>query len=148
MRLDRRERGGLGHTGAGVPIHLHVDEGQGLAEAIFEGRVVEADVDEALDVYLAPEYAELPLGLFDFTGITELDLTTEVIRRVATRIGEAVDPGLKYGKVAIVAVGDEFSDLARTYQILRDPSPVEVKVFEQRRDALRWLGLPLGDDPE
>ncbi len=131
-----------------MPIHLHVDEALGLAEMIFEGRVTEADVEEVLDAYLAPEYAELPLGIFDFGGVTETDLTNEVIGSAVARIAEVVDPGLKRGKVAIVAVDEDFFGLARTYQLLRDPSPVEVKVFGRRRDALRWLGLPLGDDPE
>lgn len=136
------------HNGRGVPIHLHVDEALGLAEASFEGRVAEADVGQAIDAYLAPEYAELPLGLFDFGGITELDLTSEALERVVGRISAAVDPGLKYGKVAVVAAREDHSDLARAYQVLRDPSPVEVKVFARRRDALRWLGLPLGNEPE
>jgi len=124
-----------------------VDEGLGLAEAIFEGRVTDAEISEAIDAYLAPGYAELPLGLFDFGGVSEAEVTTEVIRRAAARIAEVVDPGLKHGKLAIVAVRDELFGLARMYQILRDRSPVEVKVFGRRRDALRWLGLPLGNGP-
>ncbi len=125
-----------------MAIRPRIDEERGLVELVFEGDISEQDLSDAIEKYVTEEYATLPLGLIDLTGVVSNDVPSELVRIAALRAAEAVDPKLPRGRLAIVATQDEMFGLARMYQILRDDSPVEVLVFRERGDALRWLGLP------
>jgi hypothetical protein len=129
-----------------VTIRLRVDEAHGLVEVIFEGNISEQELADAIEKYMTEEYATLPLGLIDLTGVVSNEVPSGLVRTAAVRASQTVDDSLARGRLAIVASQNEMFGLARMYQILRDDSPVEVHVFRERGDAARWLGLPPADD--
>jgi hypothetical protein len=52
-----------------------------------------------------------------------------------------VDPRVGESRLAIVAPRDELFGLGRMYEFLRGDSPVDVRVFRERKEAELWLGL-------
>lgn len=128
-----------------MPIHVRVDEAQALVEVEFAGELTDSDFIETVTRYLREPFTTLPLGLFDLSGVTVMDVASASIREVARRAAEHVDSSLEEGKVAIVAPRDFLFGMARMYEILRDGSPVEVRVFRERGEAESWLGLTRRD---
>ena len=81
---------------------------------------------------------ELLVGLGD---VSVLDVSTDSVHEAVGRVREHVDSKLEEGKLAIIAPRDLLFGMARMYEILRDGSPVEVRVFRDRDEARSWLGL-------
>jgi hypothetical protein len=131
------------NRGTDVPVRTRIDRERGLIEIVFDGVVTAAEIEELLSAQVdAPEGgALLPLGLFDTTAMSRADFPTDLLWRMTKRLSESVDPRLSAGKVAVVATRPEAFGLSRIYQSLRDQSPVEVRVFRERAEAERWLGL-------
>ena len=127
-----------------MPIHIRAAAELGLFLIAFEG-VVDLEEFKRRVAPLAerPELALMPLALLDMTAAEKAVGPSEIVRALAGRAAENVDPSIAAGaKMALVADSDEFFGLGRMYEMLRDPSPVEVRVFRDRGDAEEWLGLP------
>jgi hypothetical protein len=124
-----------------MTIQVHVDESRQLVEVVFAGQVTDSEFADTMNRYLQEPFATLPLGLFDLTDIASLDVAAESIRDAARRVAQHVDSRLEQGKLAIVAPRDLLFGMARMYEMLRDESPVEVRVFRERNEAESWLGL-------
>lgn len=130
-----------------MPIRVNIDEVRGLIEMVFTGEVTTAELIETMDRYIPSSSALLPLGLFDASGVTVTDLSAEVLREMARRASAYIDSRVTHGKLAIVATGEVSTALGRIYEILRRQSPVEVRVFEERRAADSWLRI-MDEDSE
>lgn len=124
-----------------MPIQVRVDETRELVELVFAGEVTNSELVETLDRYLLEPFSTFPLGLFDLSGVTDMKVSADTVRAVARRAAQHVDSRLEEGKLAIVAPRDLLFGMARMYGILRDDSPVEVRVFRERDEAESWLGL-------
>lgn len=124
-----------------MPIEAKVDERWGLVEIVIAGEVTESELAGAADRYFSESWAALPLGLLDLREVVATDVSASLIREAATRAASQVDPHLESGKFAIVAPRDFLFGMARMYEILRSDSPVEVRVFRDRQEALLWLGI-------
>ena len=124
-----------------MPIRVSVDETRGLAEMVFEGELTKSELLETMDRYVREPYSSMPLGLFDLSDVTFMDVSGDSVRAVARRVAQQVDSRLEEGKLAIVAPRDLLFGMARMYAILRADSPVEVQVFRGRDEAETWLGI-------
>jgi hypothetical protein len=128
-----------------MPIQAKVDERRGFVEIVLAGEVTESELAGAIERYFSESWAVLPLGLLDLCGVAATDVSAGLIREAVSRAEKYVDPLLESGKFAIVAPLDFLFGMARMYEILRSDSPVEVRVFRERQEALRWLGITEGD---
>jgi hypothetical protein len=124
-----------------MSIRVRVDETRELLEMVFAGEVTNSEFLEAMNRYIVEPCAVLPLGLFDLSDVTILGVAAESVRDAARQVAQHVDPRLGEGKLAIVAPTDVLFGMARMYEILRDDSPIEVRVFRERDEAESWLGL-------
>jgi hypothetical protein len=129
-----------------MPIEAKVDERRGFVEIVFAGEVTESELAAALESFYAESWSTFPLGLLDLCAVAATDVSAGLIREAVGRAEKHVDPRLASGKFAIVAPLDFLFGMARMYEILRSDSPVEVRVFRERREALLWLGIA-EDDP-
>jgi hypothetical protein len=87
-----------------------------------------------------PAFAPDLHQLFDLTEVTEVALTSEGIRLLASR-----DPfGAGAKRALVVAPGAmEMFGMMRMFQILTDEHPDELRVqFDHIGEARSWLGLP------
>jgi hypothetical protein len=130
-----------------MPIEAKVDEGRGLVEIVVAGEVTESELSEAVDRYFSESWSALPLGLLDLREVVTADISTPLVREAAIRAEHRVDPRVGKGKFAIIAARDFLFGMARMYEILRDDSPVEVRVFRDRHEAELWLGSADDDPP-
>jgi hypothetical protein len=124
-----------------MSIKVNVDESRELVEIVFAGEVTKSEFIELMDRYFREPSSAFPLGLFDLSDVTGVDVAAESVRDAARRAGEYVDSRLDGGKLAIVAPRDLLFGMARMYEILRGDSPVEVRVFREREEAESWLGI-------
>lgn len=130
-----------------MSIEAKVDERRGLVEIVIAGEVNESELSAAFDRYFSESWSALPLGLLDLRDLVATDMSAPLIREVARRVGNDVDPRLDSGKFAIIAARDYLFGMARMYEILRSDSPVEVRVFRDRPEALQWLGIADNETP-
>jgi len=75
--------------------------------------------------------------LFDARGVTSVELTGACVREIASirMFGE--------GSRRAFATGTDVAfGLTRMFEMLRDDSPDEIRIFRNIDDARRWLGLP------
>jgi hypothetical protein len=124
-----------------MSIKVNVDESRELVEIVFAGEVTKSEFIELMDRYFREPSSAFPLGPFDLSDVTGVDVAAESVRDAARRAGEYVDSRLDGGKLAIVAPRDLLFGMARMYEILRGDSPVEVRVFREREEAESWLGI-------
>jgi len=126
-----------------MPIRVRTSSQLGLVAVIFEGVVTADEVQRELTPLLDdPRYALLPLALFDVTGATRFEGSTDVLRDGARRAAVAIDTLVQPGaRTAIAASRDEFFGFGRMYEMLRDGSPGEFHVFRSLEEAEKWLGL-------
>jgi len=124
-----------------MPIRVSVDETRGLVEMAVAGELTKSELVKTMDRYFREPYSTLPLGLFDLSDVTFMDISGDSVRDAARRAAQHVDSRLEGGKLAIVAPRDVLFGMARMYEILRADSPVEVQVFRGRDEAESWLGI-------
>lgn len=127
-----------------MSIRVRADRALGLVVVTVEGLVTAADLAErAAPLLEDPAIAVMPTALFDMSGAAKADAPSDVLRDQAREASQRLDPSLGAGaKTAFVATRDEFYGLARMYEMLRSESPREFRVFRDRGEAERWLGLP------
>ena len=127
-----------------MPLQIRASTELGFILIEFDGVV---DLEEfsrrAAPLAQRPELTLMPLAMADTSAAEEASGPSEIIRALAAQAVATVDEEVASGsKLALVAQSDELFGLGRMYQTLRDPSPVEVRVFRERSEAEVWLGLP------
>ena len=127
-----------------MPIQIRASAELGFILIAFEGVVDLAEFGRrAAPLSERAEFALLPLAMVDTTRAEQASGPSEIIRALAGQVAANVDTEIGPGaKLALVAPQDELFGLGRMYQMLRDSSPVEVRVFRERSEAEEWLGLP------
>ena len=107
----------------------------------FSGEVSELELlDVARKLSSDPSIPPGHRELVDLSGVLVTDVTSLALRRVAQIYAEA-DKRPEDSRVAIVAPADLFYGLSRMYEAFREPSPLEIQVFRELREARAWLGL-------
>jgi hypothetical protein len=124
-----------------MPIQVNADESRELVEIVFTGEVTGSEFAELMEKYFHEPSSALPLGLFDLSDVTIVDVAAGSVREAARRAEQYVDSRLEGGKLAIIAPRDLLFGMARMYEILRGDSPVEVRVFRERDEAESWLEI-------
>jgi hypothetical protein len=78
----------------------------------------------------------------DTVGADAVDLNSDYIRRVSLyrRRFYGNRPAIK---TAILATDSTMADYGRLHASLTQGSPIEVRVFQDRKEAAQWLGVPL-----
>lgn len=126
-----------------MPIRVRASSELGLVTVDFEGVVTTDEFEQLLPLLDDPVYNQMSMTIVDTTAAVRSDAPSSVIYDAASRAAENVDRHIGAGaRLALVAENPEFFGLGRMYQILRDPSPVEVSIFGTADEAERWLGLP------
>jgi hypothetical protein len=79
---------------------------------------------------------------FDTVGADAIDLNSDYIRRVSLyrRRVYGNRPAIK---TAILATDSTMADYGRLHASLTQGSPINVRVFPDRKEAAQWLGVPL-----
>ena len=124
-----------------MPIEHRYDPALRTLFLEFSGEVSEIELLDvarklASDPSIPPGHREL----VDLSGVLVTDVTSLALRRVAQIYAEA-DKRPEDSRVAIVAPADLFYGLSRMYEAFREPSPLEIQVFRELREARAWLGL-------
>ena len=78
----------------------------------------------------------------DTAAAGAIDLNLEYIRRVSLyrRRVYGNRPAIK---TAILATDSTMADYGRLHASLTQGSPIDVRVFQDRKEAARWLGVPV-----
>ena len=78
----------------------------------------------------------------DTAAAGAIDLNLEYIRRVSLyrRRFYGNRPAIK---TAILATDSTMADYGRLHASLTQGSPIDVRVFQDRKEAARWLGVPV-----
>ena len=83
-----------------------------------------------------PRFAQHFRQLADLRDVTDLQVTASTIREMVR-----LNPFGAGSRRALVVTSDVVFGMARMYQILRDESPDEFRIFRKVDGALQWLGL-------
>lgn len=128
-------------------IRVHSSAQLGLVVVVFEGFIESDEFANGLTPLIGgAEFRLLPKALVDATRAEGTSVESALVHNAALKARADVDPHLSDSdsKLAIVATRDEFFGLGRMYEMLRDESSMEVRVFRQLDEAERWLELPKG----
>jgi hypothetical protein len=119
-----------------LPIEYTIRDGvlQGRASGVLDDDTLLAYVHQ---VMADPAYGEAAADLFDTRAVTDMRLTAEGIRGVATIIRQS---GLSSKRVAVVADSSAMFGMARMFEMFRDD--IDVAVFRDVDAALEWIRAP------
>jgi len=79
---------------------------------------------------------------FDTFGADEVDLNFEYMIRISL-YRRCVYAGRPPIKSAILATDSTVIHYARLHAVLTQGSPINVRVFQDRKEAAQWLGVPI-----
>ena len=119
-----------------MPVMYHIDSERHLVRGLATGVVTFAELVD----HLMEEENDDALGLaevIDARGATT-DLTSEQVRTLVSMTDALVRKG-RFGALAIVTDNDVAFGMARMYEILAEPLPIEFGVFRTLGDAIAWL---------
>lgn len=94
--------------------------------------------DATAEILQHSERQPLQYAVWDFTGVTAVDIATDDVIRIA-------DEDKRYGQhapgfpVAVVTSRSALYGLVRMYQVLVDKSLFPAKIIHTRREAIEWL---------
>ena len=119
-----------------MPVTFEIDQAHHTVRTMASGLVT---YDE-LAQHLAEEARDDALGfaeVFDARGATT-DITTSQVRLLVARTDALLRQG-HLGALAIVTDSNFTFGMARMYQILSEPLPVQIGVFRTLDEATAWL---------
>jgi hypothetical protein len=125
-----------------VNIVVDFDAKNNVLRASLEGRMTGALL---LELYAgATKYIESHppcRGILDFSGVTEFEVSSEAIKKVA-----ASPPALPAGYMRVLVIPQIFIyGLARMFQILGEKSRPELQVVRTMDEAYHLLGIEFPD---
>lgn len=122
-----------------MPFRITVDTVAGRIDTTLSGAIGKADLFSYYEALHRTEGFEPTLNEFiDLEGVTQVDLSSEDLKDFSshtapnTRQGRAV-------RVAIHAPGKVAFGMARMYEMLQGDSVNQVRVFDDRGEALAWI---------
>jgi hypothetical protein len=120
-----------------MPASYRIDTAAGVVFVTFHGRVTDQDMLEGQRQLAGdPAFRPTMRQCVDARGVTDLSITAAGVRELAK--GSIFAPG---SRRAIIAGSETTYGYGRMFQILRDASGDEVRVFRTVEAAHRWLGL-------
>jgi hypothetical protein len=123
-----------------VPVRHEIDIERGLARVLYEGRCTVQELAATSEALLRdPDYQHVTRQLADLSACTAFDVPAEELRDLAHHVSVADQRAAV--RLAVVAPQEVMFGMARLYAAHREPSPMEVRVFRDRAEALAWLGL-------
>lgn len=131
-----------------MAVHIRASKDLDLSVVILSGVVAQEEFDSTVVPRMdQPDFIVMSRTLIDATEAETSDASGDAVRGYARQAAKNVDSTVHHSsKVAIAAPNDEFYGFGRMYQMLREGSPVEVRVFRSRNEAEQWLDLPGGYD--
>ena len=124
-----------------MPVTWSLSEAGDLLTVEGAGVVTDEEYFEAHRGFFAatraPVRAKLALG--DWSAVTEMQLSTESIRR-SVEMTRAQNGGrLDDRRMALVATSPAVYGMCRMWQLLMDESGLRCALFKDRTEALAWL---------
>ena len=126
-----------------MPVTFEIDPAQRTVRTMAFGLVTYDDFAQ----HLAEEGRDDALGfaeVIDARGATT-DITTSQVRLLVARTDTLLRQG-QLGALAIVTDSDLTFGMARMYQILSEPLPVQIGVFRTFDEATAWLSTTAAVD--
>ncbi len=127
-----------------LPPDVELHEDMGLLIHRPRGVLNKAAINKIVSLIGELEFTlKKPFNRFlDTVAADAVDLNSEYIRRVSLyrRRFYADRPAIK---TAILATDSTMADHGRLHASLTRGSPINVRVFQDRREAAQWLGVPL-----
>jgi len=143
-------RGGLSEEGSGktmkLPLPPDVEFREDICLLIHRPRGVlnKAAINKIVSLIGELEFTlKKPFNRFlDTVAADAVDLNSDYIRRVSLyrRRVYGNRPAIK---TAILATDSTVADYGRLHASLTQGSPINVRVFQDRKEAAQWLGVPL-----
>ena len=124
-----------------MPVTFEIDPERRMVRTVASGLVTYDDLAR----HLAEEERDNALGfaeVFDGRGATT-DLTPNQARALVVRTDALLRKG-RFGALAIVTDDNFAFGMARMYQILAEPLPVQIGVFRTLDEATAWLSAAAG----
>jgi len=126
-----------------MPWKIMTNWPEGWAITRFSGHVTTNDIIEAREALAAdPDRVPEVRMVMDFEQATEFDVTPAQIRRLAALWSEdPARPPDGMWRLGLVASSPVQFGLFRMFEQLRTSVPDQVRVFEDRTEALAWAGI-------
>src|SRR6266513_1479767 len=127
-----------------LPPDIEFHEGIRLLIYRPKGLINEAEINRVIGVIEGIEAAsQEPFNLFSDTSEThEVELNFKYVTQVALH-RRLVHKGRASVKSAILATDSALVHYARLLILLTEGSSMKVRVFQDRKEAAGWLGVPL-----
>ncbi len=128
-----------------LPPEIEFHEGLRLLVYRPRGLIDEAAINKIVAVIedLEAETQE-PFNRFSDTSDThEVELNFKYVIRVSLHL-RLSHQGRAPVKSAILATDSTLVHYARLLSLLTQGSPIKVQLFQERKEAAQWLGVPLG----
>jgi len=128
-----------------LPLHFRIDREAEIVWTWAEGTVTADDlVEHARALTKTPDRPRWELA--DFSDRAEIPVATETVRAVAGLLSRE-DVNRPGSRLALVAGNEAMFGMLRLFEAYREHSNVEICVFRDREEALRWLAdrPPAGD---
>lgn len=123
-----------------MPISYRIDEEAGRVDLAFSGTVTDADLMATFQaLYRDPKHRAGMAELTDCRAVGRVEITGRGLQRLADATKGWLDAAGVVWKVAVVVPNDEVFGLGRMYELLREGSPEQVRVFRDLAAAERWL---------
>ena|SRR5215467_1148888 len=118
-----------------MPFSFHFDEGTKMFHVQAVGAVNDLQLMDLNNrLHREPAFIACCPILCDFTGVTEVLISSSVIESLAKAARSRTN------FVAVIAPCAVAFGLARMYQIISDPEDARISVFAESKEALVWLG--------
>ena len=118
-----------------MPTSIHIDPARRLVTSTFYGRLTDQDLaDHMVGLLRHPDFHGDLDQLVDARGISQLDITSQVIRESTQQ-----DVFTSASRRAIVVAGDAVYGMARMFQSLTSIDPDHLLVTRDMDEAIRWL---------
>jgi hypothetical protein len=128
-----------------MPITNEIDAAADRLNIRFTGTVTDADLMTTFQrLYQDPRHRVGMRELTDCRPVERVEITGAGLQRLADATSAWLDPSGTGWKVAVVVPNDEVFGLGRMYELLREGSPENVRVFRDLVLAEQWLDEPTG----
>jgi hypothetical protein len=120
-----------------MPAEYTIDKLSGVVFSFAHGNVTDQDAYSHQDrLRKDPDFDPGFCQLFDYTKVTQVDLSSDAIHHLAER-----NPFGLGSCRAFVVPSDLLYGLSRMFQILTDHHPDELSVFRDMQEARKYLSL-------
>ena len=121
-----------------MPVSVSIDSNRKLVITTYSGLVTDDDVARQIsEIARQAPYDSTYRAITDFTQVTQFEISSEQIRRVA----ESKSP-LEKAQRVMVAPSDETYGTSRMFQTLAGRTRPNISVVRTMEEAYNVLGIP------